>query len=143
MRINTKIRYGLRTMIEIAQASDKGGILQKDISERQKISFKYLDVIIASLKLKGLISSVSGKGKGYMLAKPPSEITIYDIYTAFDTVHVVECVHNSLVCKISDTCKANCYWGEFYIDFVSLLQKRTLKELLESGIQSKDPMKMN
>jgi DNA-binding IscR family transcriptional regulator len=55
MKINTKIRYGLRTMLEIAKAPDNEGILQKDIAKNQNISLKYLDSIISSLKLKGLI----------------------------------------------------------------------------------------
>ena len=42
MKINTKIRYGLRTMIEIANAQDDNGVLQKDIAKNQNISLKYL-----------------------------------------------------------------------------------------------------
>jgi DNA-binding IscR family transcriptional regulator len=48
-------------MIVIAKAPELEGILQKDIAENQDISLKYLDSIISSLKLKGLIVNVRGK----------------------------------------------------------------------------------
>jgi len=38
MRVNTKIRYGLRTIIEIANTTDPNGVLQKDIAKNQHIS---------------------------------------------------------------------------------------------------------
>jgi len=80
MKINTKIRYGLRTMIEIALNENQSGVLQKDIAKNQQLSEKYLDQIIASLKVSGLIVNAGGKKSGYILNKPLSEIKIYDIY---------------------------------------------------------------
>jgi DNA-binding IscR family transcriptional regulator len=40
MKFNTKTRYGLRTMIEVAMQGTDKGVYQKEISERQEISFK-------------------------------------------------------------------------------------------------------
>lgn len=51
----------MRAMVEIAKADQKTGIFQKDISKNQKISLKYLDQIIQSLKTAGLIVNVKGK----------------------------------------------------------------------------------
>ena len=53
MKINTKTRYGLRTLLELALNNDnRGGIYQKEIAERQNISNRYLDHIIASDQLQ-------------------------------------------------------------------------------------------
>ncbi|MFW6101795.1 MAG: RrF2 family transcriptional regulator, partial [Bacteroidota bacterium] len=83
MKINTKIRYGLRTVIEIA-IHGNNGILQKEIAKKQHLSDKYLDHIIASLKAGGIITNVAGKGSGYMLTKAPEHISVYDVYRSFD-----------------------------------------------------------
>lgn len=132
MRINTKIRYGLRTMIEIATSGNQEGVLQKDIAKNQNISLKYLDPIIASLKLKQLIVNSRGKGSGYVLAKPVEKITMYDIYTAFERIEVVECINNLEFCvRSTHDCKANNYWMEFSRVFVNLLCKKTLKDIIE------------
>lgn len=132
MRINTKIRYGLRTMIEIASDDNVNGILQKDIAKNQNISLKYLDPIISSLKLKGLITNSKGKGSGYKLAKLPAEITMLDIYTAFEQIVVVDCINNLKFCdRSSPDCKGRDYWQEFKSDFISILEKRNLQQIID------------
>ena len=111
MRVNTKIRYGLRTLIEIASSTEQSGMLQKDISKNQNISIKYLDAIISSLKVKGLIANAKGKGSGYKLTRPAEEITMLDIYTAFEQIVIVECINNRSFCeRATHTCTSRNYW---------------------------------
>lgn len=132
MKVNTKIRYGLRTMIEIAGATDPNGILQKDIAKNQRISLKYLDPIIASLKLKGLIVNSKGKGSGYRLTRDPKDITMLDIYTAFEQIVIVECINNMGYCERSlHDCKGRSYWHEFRDEITNLLLKKTLDQIME------------
>ena len=84
MKFNTKTRYGVRVVLELAlNAEREGGTFQKEIAESQDVSVKYLDHIIASLKKAGLIHNVGGKKSGYVLTKSPHEISIYDVYSAF------------------------------------------------------------
>ncbi len=131
MMMNTKIRYGLRTLIEIALAENPDGIYQKDIAFSQKISNKYLDSIISSLKVKGLIANIGGKRSGYVLAMPKDKITLYDIYTAFEPVSVVPCVNNPSLCEKSAKCKARNYWVNFKKDYEKLLTSRSLTQIIE------------
>lgn len=132
MKINTRIRYGLRTMLEIAKGPDHEGVLQKDIAKNQNISLKYLDSIISSLKLKGLVTNSRGRGSGYMLTRTPKEISMLDIYTAFEKIEVIECINNMAFCDRSmHDCQARCYWTEFSKDFRELLRKKTLLDIME------------
>ena len=129
MKINTKIRYGLRAMIAIATCDEPKGLLQKDIAEKQKLSNKYLDSIVSSLKSKGLITTYRGKGSGYKLARPANLITMYDIYTAFEPVAVVECLDNPDFCDFESCCAANKYWAEMKQDFINILKNKHLDEI--------------
>lgn len=140
MRINTKIRYGLRTIIEIAHTSDPNGVLQKDIAKNQHISLKYLDSIISSLKIKGLVANSKGRGSGYRLTREPKDISMLDIYTAFEQIVVVECINNKGLCeRATHDCKAKNYWNEFSIDFKKLLLKKNLEQILkETYYECKD-----
>ncbi len=132
MKINTKIRYGLRTMIEIADCQSSEGVLQKDIAQKQQISIKYLDYIISALKLKGLIRNVGGRGSGYVLARPAEQITMLDIYTAFESILVVQCVSDESFCERSTPCcKANLYWKLFHKQFVEMLAGRNLEQIMQ------------
>ncbi|NDP19649.1 MAG: Rrf2 family transcriptional regulator [Paludibacter sp.] len=131
MRINTKIRYGLRTMIEIASTTDPSGVLQKDIAKNQHISLKYLDSIISALKVKGLVANSKGRGSGYRLTREPKEITMFDIYTAFEQIVIVECINNNGLCeRAMHECKARSYWSGFGQDFIELLSKKNLEQIM-------------
>lgn len=134
MKINTKIRYGLRTMIEIASSDDPNGILQKDIAINQNISLKYLDSIISSLKVKGLVANSKGRGSGYKLTRDTKEISMLDIYTAFEQIVIVECINNKEFCdRSSHNCEAISYWTEFGADFKELLSKKNLDQIIQEA----------
>ncbi|MDO9634035.1 MAG: Rrf2 family transcriptional regulator [Paludibacter sp.] len=129
MKVNTKIRYGLRAMISIACCEEPRGLLQKDIAEKQKLSNKYLDAIISSLKSKGLITTYRGKGSGYKLTRPANLISMYDIYTAFEPITVVECLDNPLFCEFECCCPANMYWSEMKLGFINILKSKSLEDV--------------
>ncbi len=132
MRVNSKIRYGLRTMIEIASSTNPSGMLQKDIAKNQNISLKYLDSIILALKMKGLIINSKGKGSGYRLTRTPENITMLDIYTAFEQITIIECINNRDFCDRSmHNCKGRNYWHEFKLDFEGILAKKNLAQIME------------
>lgn len=131
MRINTKIRYGLRAMMEIAGSTEPGGVLQKDIAAKQGISIKYLDTIISALKLRNLIVNSKGRGGGYRLSRPAEKISMYDIYTAFESIDVIDCINNDGFCEKSCECLTRVYWDEFKSDFENILKKRSLKQIID------------
>jgi Rrf2 family protein len=124
MKINTKVRYGFRAMIEIRSSSNSNGILQKDIAKNQK-------PIISSLKAKGLISNVKGKPSGYMLIKKPKEITVKDIYSAFEPITILDCLNNESSCLVSCDCMARDYWSELKQQIDQLLSSKTLHQILK------------
>lgn len=128
-------------MIEIAASTDVDGILQKDIAKNQNISIKYLDPIILALKIKGLITNSKGRGSGYKLTRSEEEITMLDIYTAFEQIDVYECINNLSFCERSThDCKGCNYWNEFKFTFQSILAQKTLAQIHnETHYECNDP----
>lgn len=136
MKINTRIRYGIRTMMEIAKHDHKNGVLQKDIAVNQEISEKYLDSIISSLKISGLIINLAGKKSGYILNKPQSSITIYDIYKAFEPeLAIVQCIYNPNTCKRNKTCSTREYWTGLNNIIIDYYKNTTLEMLINRNIE--------
>ena len=93
MLISSKGRYALRLMIYIAAFGDEEGkIALREVSEREKISLKYLEQLVRPLMHAELLRSVRGKGGGYVLARPADEITAGDILRAAEgTTATVAC----------------------------------------------------
>lgn len=130
MKINTKIRYGLRAMIEIAKHTSENGVLQKDIAVNQSISLKYLDPILNSLKVANLIKKKSHK-EGYILVKPASEITIFEIHNAFEAgIMILDCLDINSDCSIDTKCDVKGFWCELNTLISDKFKSVTLSELV-------------
>jgi len=134
MKFNTKTRYGLRTMLEVAINSNcEEGILQKDIAVNQNVSVKYLDQIIAALKAAGLIINVGGKKSGYCLNKLPEEITIYDVYRAFDDeLAIIDCLLTGSDCPGKEKCVLKDFWCGLNQTLREGMESMNLKKLAEN-----------
>ena len=130
MKINTKIRYGIRAMLEISLADQQQGIYQKDIARNQDISVKYLDHIISSLKAAGLIRNVGGKNSGYRLSRPAAEITTYDIFRAFEFgLEINICVTPDYVCDRASICSVKDFWTDLNDLIIDYFRSHTLEDL--------------
>jgi len=83
------------------------------------------------LKLNGLIANSKGKGSGYKLTRPAEEITMYDIYTSFEQIDIVECINNKTYCeRLTHECTSKNYWKEFRDGFKQMLLDKTLAQII-------------
>ena len=69
MMVSTKGRYALRVMIDLAQHDSEAPVPLKAISERQHISQKYLEAIVAMLNRGKLVHSQRGTAGGYRFGR--------------------------------------------------------------------------
>ena len=123
----------MRAMVEIAKADPKAGIFQKDISENQKISLKYLDQIIQALKTAGLIVNVKGKKSGYRLTRQASKITMYQIHTAFEPeIAVIECLSQHVTCEMEKICYTYPFWNGLNKIIEDYFTNATLQDLIDN-----------
>ena len=119
-------------MIEINKHKSSSGILQKDISKIQEIPLKYLDSIITGLRNACLIVNYSGKSSGYILARPAEEISVYDIYRAFEPeLALVNCLNAANDCNLSKTCTARDYWSDLNCQIKNNMESKTLNQFIK------------
>ena len=84
MRLNTKSRYAVMALADLARFKDNKPISLRDISLRQSISLLYLEQIFSKLKKNNIVKSVRGINGGYVLIKNPKQIKISEIFLALD-----------------------------------------------------------
>ena len=82
MRLTTKGRFAVTAMLDLAMHGGNGPVTLAGISRRQSISLSYLEQLFGKLRRHTLVDSVRGPGGGYTLARPPEDITLYDIMIA-------------------------------------------------------------
>jgi len=134
---STRIRYATRSLMDIALQSPDCPVPVNDISARQKISVKYLESIMPPLKSAGLVVSSKGAHGGYLLAKPPSRITLFDVVCAFGgPVDLVSCVNGGSACDRVARCSAYDAWKE-----LSDMINARLKSITIAGLAARQRQK--
>ena len=113
MKLNTKSRYAVQAMVDIACNGDSQPCSLSHISIRQNISLSYLEQIFNKLKKSELVKSHRGPGGGYKLFKSSSEIKISEIINAVDeNIKATGCGHdiNSSCTGKSERCLTHHLW---------------------------------
>ena len=141
MKLSTRTRYAVRAIIELAQNDSKKPLQLKIIAQRQDISVKYLEQLMAVLRSAGFVRSVRGSKGGYVLAKAPNEIKLNDVMHRLEgTVATVECVENDDYCSRSADCAARYLWAQVEQAIDKVLEGITLQDLVN---KANDENKLN
>ncbi|MBQ4536141.1 MAG: Rrf2 family transcriptional regulator [Lachnospiraceae bacterium] len=133
MRISTKGRYAVRVMLDLA-LNDKGECIKvKDIANRQGLSEKYLEQIIAILNKAGFVRSVRGAQGGYLLAKEPKDYTVGMILRLTEgSLAPVACLEeNADECGRGDACETLQVWKDLYEAINQVVDRVTVADLVE------------
>jgi Rrf2 family protein len=84
VRISAKTDYAVRATVELAGAPDGSVVKAERIAEAQDIPLNFLENILAQLRQARIVESRRGPEGGYVLARPPGDITIADVIRAID-----------------------------------------------------------
>ena len=131
--ISTKGRYALRIMLDLAQQPFGEAVKLKNIAERQNISVKYLEQIIAVLNKAGLVRSIRGPQGGYMLSQQPEHYTVGMILRLTEgDLAPVSCVSASHPgCERQEQCETIMVWEKIYSAINDVIDHITIADLLK------------
>lgn len=82
--LTRKSKYGLKALLLLAREYDRGSILASELSEREGIPEKFLQLILLELRRRGIVRSRRGPGGGYQLARDPATINFGEVLRALD-----------------------------------------------------------
>src|SRR5512134_3447632 len=83
MKLSVKSDYACRAVQALALHHPNQRPLRiEEIARRESVPANYLVQILIELKAKGIIQSRRGKAGGYLLAKPPAQITFGEVIRA-------------------------------------------------------------
>jgi Rrf2 family cysteine metabolism transcriptional repressor len=132
MKLSTRGRYGVRTLLDLALHQDEGLILLKDVARRQEFSLPYLEHLIAPLIAGGLVKSTRGARGGVSLVKPPAEIKLGEAVQLLEgPIAPVDCVDNPELCHRSKFCVTRDIWVETKEAMSRVLNSTTMQDLVD------------
>lgn len=91
--LSKKTKYGIKALSYLAR-QERGSPRQiQEIARAENISRKFLESILLTLKKNGLLGSKKGKGGGYYLLKPASDIPMTSVMRILEgPIAMVPCV---------------------------------------------------
>jgi Rrf2 family transcriptional regulator, iron-sulfur cluster assembly transcription factor len=128
------IRYGKSTQNAIAAMSRlseayHGGLRlsSHDIAESRDLSRTLIAKLLTQLSQARLVSGTTGPGGGYTLARPPTEISLYDIAAVFERVaDKLACPFGPNWCGTGKRCPMHDKFTKLDDDFEHFLKTATL-----------------
>ena len=140
MKLNSRGRYAVMALADMANFDMKNPISLRDISLRQNISLVYLEQIFLKLKKNNIVKSIRGANGGYLLTKDPEQIKLSNIFSAVDEkVKTVQCKRESKKgCNGKLTkCITHNLWDELELHINDFFDKKNLGDLLKNNLETR------
>ena len=118
-------------MLELASHYGEGPIELKEIAKKENISLKYLEQVINPLRADGLVKAIRGAKGGYSLAKPPSEICLYDVVEILEgPLNLLDCLGDPKACQKVASCVTREIWKEVSDAVSQVFHSVTLEDMV-------------
>jgi Rrf2 family cysteine metabolism transcriptional repressor len=136
MKVSAKDEYACFAVLELALRYDPDTPIRvQQIAERQNVPAKFLFQIMQVLKRVGLVRSKRGTDGGYVLARPPEEITVGDVIRSVSGPLVqLTCLESGNFedpCERESTCEFKPLWAEVDNAIASVLDGVTFADLAQ------------
>ena len=129
MRLSLQAQYAICGMFDLAYGGARGPVQVRVIGERQRIPERFLEQIFQRLRKAELVRGKRGPGGGYVLARPPSEITLRDVLEAVEGPLADGIAHGPPPRERRQPHRPNFLWRELSAGVESVFESRTLEDL--------------
>ncbi len=131
-----RVNYGILVAVDLALQPRQVPVQAKAIAKRQSIPARFLEHVLNAMKRAGLVESTRGAQGGYVLSKPPADLSLAQIVEALDGPIVVP---QSLAARAASTERRGSeqqallagIWSRLRQAEMDVLNRITLKDLVE------------
>lgn len=135
--LSQRARYALKALLDLAEAGDTEPVMIGLIAKRQRIPQNFLALILLDLKRFGLVKSRRGREGGYLLARPPSDISFGQVIRFIEgPIALLPCVSKTQYRRCADCpserlCAVHRLLSEVRASTVAILDERSLQDALD------------
>lgn len=132
MELTRKGDYAIRGIVYLAgQPLDKISLLS-DIAAAVDVPQTFLAKIFQQFSKSGIVKSYRGTGGGFMLARPPEQITLLEVVEAVEgPITPNRCVMAVGECERDSFCTVHPVWEQVKQQTRKMLAEVTLKKLAD------------
>jgi Rrf2 family protein len=132
VELNTKGRYAVTAMADLAKFGSAGAVPLSAVAERQRLSLAYLEQLFVKLRRAGLVQSERGRAGGYRLGRTADQISVAQIMRAVDEgVRMTRCAGEAAApCIPGDRCLTHGLWDALGEQIAWFLDNVTLQDVV-------------
>jgi len=135
MKISARDEYACSAVLELSLNYDsEAPVRVQDIAQRQNIPMKFLFQIMQILKRVDIVRSRRGTEGGYVLTRPPNQLTVGDVIRSMSGPFVqLSCLESGNFlddCGKQNMCQFKPIWAEVDRAIGSVLNSVTFEELV-------------
>lgn len=133
--ISMRSIYALKALSVLARERHRDSFMIAELAEAENIPKKFLEAILLSLKVKGILASKKGPKGGYSLAKSPQELTIGHVIEALEgDLSPIQCLNGRAhascpECTGESTCGVRLVMSDVKQAVSSILDTVTLADM--------------
>lgn len=142
--LTRKADYAIRCIVHLA-SSPSEVIIINELAKKIKTPKSFLAKILQQLAKAGIVKSLRGIHGGFMLAKKPADITLFDVITTIDnSVAMNVCAIDKKACTLSNSCAVHPIWVEIKEYTINRLKSWNFAELAatERKLKKINPIKI-
>lgn len=130
MQLTRYTDYGLRILMHLSTASAGHIASISEVCERFDLSRNHVNKIVHQLGKEGFIVTQRGKGGGFRLARPPSEIVVGDVVRKLESnLQPVDCEQPS-ACVLLPSCQLRLVLADAVKAFMAELDRYVLADMV-------------
>ncbi|HSZ79353.1 MAG TPA: Rrf2 family transcriptional regulator [Chthoniobacterales bacterium] len=138
MKLSKRGEYALRALIDfgVAQAIGRPMLQVSELAAKEDLPVKFLEQILMQLKAAGYLESRRGKHGGYLLARPPENISIGQVARLIDgPLAPIACVsqtaYERCTCPDEEHCGLRMLMLDVRNAISNILDRYTLADVVE------------
>ncbi len=129
--------YAIRALTRLAMVRPDGYALLDELCEGTDLPRHFVAKIFQDLVRRGLLLSAKGRGGGFALARPATEIKLIDIVAVIDgTDELEQCVVGMARCDDHQPCPQHEQWKALRCEIRSFLEDTTL-DMMAGTLETK------
>ncbi len=138
--ISRETDYACRVVLHLAQQAPNARVTAKDVARRRLIPAALVRRVTTRLAHARLIITTRGMGGGMALARPASQISLFDVVQAMEgSIALNPCTLNPATCPLVKICPVHSEWMRARDLLVSELSQATFDRLARGGRSIQKP----
>ena len=135
MKITAQEEYGLRCLLQLARTPHGQIVRVREIAAKEGLSSAYVEKLLRLLSRSGLVHSVRGLKGGYVLNRPPAQVTLGEVVRALGNMQTTDHICHQFTgqqdaCVHFTDCGIRSVWSGLTTYIQRFMDQTTLDSLL-------------